>query len=47
MKLEEIHQIAVLGAGLMGHGVEETIRKRDQEFLQRLKNLYRESETGK
>ena len=27
--------------------VEETIRKRDQEFLQRLKNLYRESETGK
>jgi 3-hydroxyacyl-CoA dehydrogenase len=27
--------------------VEETIRKRDQEFLQRLKNLYREGETGK
>ena len=27
--------------------VEETIRKRDQEFLQRLKNFYSESETGK
>ena len=27
--------------------VAETIRKRDQEFLQRLKNIYRESETGK
>ena len=27
--------------------VEETIRKRDREFLQRLKNFYRESETGK
>jgi 3-hydroxybutyryl-CoA dehydrogenase len=26
--------------------VEETIRKRDREFLQRLKNLYGESETG-
>jgi len=27
--------------------VAEIIRKRDQEFLQRLKNIYRESETGK
>ncbi len=27
--------------------VEAIIRKRDREFLQRLKNLYRESETGK
>ena len=27
--------------------VEAVIRKRDREFLQRLKNLYRESETGK
>jgi 3-hydroxybutyryl-CoA dehydrogenase len=27
--------------------VEETIRKRDRESLQRLKNLYRENETGK
>ena len=26
--------------------VEEIIRKRDRDFLQRLKNLYRESETG-
>ena len=35
------------GTDCSDRAVEEIIRKRDQEFLQRLKNLYRESETGK
>jgi len=35
------------GADLSGNEVEEIIRKRDREFLQRLKNLYRENETRK
>ena len=48
------HQGLKSGKGFYDYGtdgsegeVEETIRKRDREFLQRLKNLYREGETGK